>query len=113
MEEISREIIHDSLILQSIKGVAGFKLTRSRFEHSNNSKLDHKRTQKQAIMNPHLETLPSDYLYHIGFDKKEAKEKFGDVKASDPLYSLYYFYSYFSSLLLWVVVQRGCLILLE
>ena len=49
-------------------------------------------------MNPHLETLPSDYLYHIGFDKKEAKEKFGDVKASDPCI-IYYFYSYFSSLL--------------
>ena len=33
-------------------------------------------------MNPHLETLHSDFLYHIGYSREEAKAEFGNVKVS-------------------------------
>ena len=31
-------------------------------------------------LNPHLNSLPSDFLYHIGYSREDAKTTFGDVK---------------------------------
>lgn len=33
-------------------------------------------------VNPHLGSLDKDFLYHIGYDNHECKEKFKDVKVS-------------------------------
>ena len=35
---------------------------------------------KKRQMNPHLKNLPSDFLYHIGYSREEAKALFGGVK---------------------------------
>ena len=30
--------------------------------------------------NPHLQELPSDFLYHIGYSREDVKDVFSDVK---------------------------------
>ena len=33
-----------------------------------------------SLPNPHLATMETDFLYHIGYSRSEARELFGDVK---------------------------------
>lgn len=37
-------------------------------------------------MNPHLTDIHNDRMYHIGYNRDEVKELFGDVKVSICIY---------------------------